>query len=162
MGWNGPVVDPVKATGTWLGETDEDEDTDWGKTLPSPGLLDSDTGDSLDESWVDDEVNRPDSDTIDDATVAVTVPPPPVKLTGEWMAVILFSLLVFGGLYFLRPNPNQPAQAPVVTAQQRASELLTEAADQAAIGHFEVAALQASTALMVLREANVEERTFKK
>lgn len=139
--WAGAPKVKTPVGQSWLGD---EPDTEWGK--PNPRIRIPDDPDSLDESWVDDEVNRPDSDESERTVTAEAIASDP---QATWLVALLLALVAIGGFYLLRPSRHQPvAQVDQsATTREHFDFLMSKAHEAAGRGEYEVAALQAASAL---------------
>ena len=60
----------------------------------------------LDESWVDEEVDRPDSEESDRTVTAEAIASDP---QATWLVALLLALVAIGGFYLMRPSSRPPA-----------------------------------------------------
>ncbi|MCA9791250.1 MAG: hypothetical protein KC910_05625, partial [Candidatus Eremiobacteraeota bacterium] len=139
--WAGAPQVKTPVGQSWLGE---EPDTEWGK--PNPRIRIPEDPELLDESWVDEEVDRPDSEESDRTVTAEAIASDP---QATWLVALLLALVAIGGFYLMRPSSRPPAavQSPEVSTQEHFDFLMSRAREAAGRRDYEVAALQVASAL---------------
>ncbi|MCA9796561.1 MAG: hypothetical protein KC910_32355, partial [Candidatus Eremiobacteraeota bacterium] len=171
--WAGAPRAETPTGGGWLGAEPESttEDTMWGSgassspksslsSMVDDAIEETERGDDYDdESWVDDEAEG----GLEDEPLAGEVYEDPrggAEGAGAKILVALLIVIVLGcGFYLLQPNMQEQAAEPVSTSETQidhAQSLLLEAKRTADEGQFELASVQALSAIDMMVEAKAE------
>ncbi|MGE0488346.1 MAG: tetratricopeptide repeat protein [Vulcanimicrobiota bacterium] len=171
--WAGAPKAETPTGGGWLGAEPESttEDTMWGSagssspksslsSMVDDAIEETERGDDFDdESWVDDEAEG----GLEDEPLAGEVYDDPrggAEGAGAKILVALLIVIVLGcGFYLLQPNmQDQPVEAASTSETQvdHAQSLLLEAKRTADGGQYELASVQALSAIDMMVEAKAE------